>query len=64
MLSYEKVEPRTLELLKSLMQEPSFNEPYLTYFEDAEMQPMPKMFDKTSWADMQKAIIEEVKLLQ
>ena len=36
----------------------------LTYFEDAEMQPMPKMFDKTSWADMQKAIIEKVKLLQ
>lgn len=36
----------------------------LTYFEDAEMQPMPKMFDKTSWPDMQKAIIENVKLLQ
>ena len=34
------------------------------YFEDAEMQPMPKMFDKTSWAEMQKAIIEKVKLLQ
>ena len=32
----------------------------LTYFEDAEMQPMPKMFDKTSWAEMQKAIIEKV----
>lgn len=36
----------------------------LTYFDDAEMQPMPKMFDKTSWSDMQKAIIEKVKLLQ
>lgn len=36
----------------------------LTYFEDAEMQPMSKMFDKTSWAEMQKAIIEKVKLLQ
>ena len=36
----------------------------LTYFEDAEMQPMPKMFDNTSWPDMQKAIIEKVKLLQ
>lgn len=36
----------------------------LTYFDDAEMQPMPKMFDKTSWAEMQKAIIEKVKLLQ
>jgi len=29
MLSYETVEPRTMELLKSLMQEPAFNEPYL-----------------------------------
>lgn len=36
----------------------------LTYFEDAEMQPMPKMFNNTSWPDMQKAIIEKVKLLQ
>ena len=26
MLSYETVEPRTLELLKSLMQEPTFND--------------------------------------
>ena len=44
MLSYETVEPRTLELLKSLMQEPAFNEPYLTYFEDAEMQPVTVYF--------------------
>lgn len=29
MLSYETVEPRTLELLKSLMQEPAINELYL-----------------------------------
>ena len=36
----------------------------LTYFDDAEMQPMPKMFNNTSWSDMQKAIIEKVKLLQ
>ena len=36
----------------------------LTYFDDAEMQPMPKMFNNTSWPDMQKAIIEKVKLLQ
>lgn len=31
---------------------------------DGYMQPMPKMFDNTSWPDMQKAIIEKVKLLQ
>ena len=36
----------------------------LTYFDDAEMQPMPKMFNNTSWSDMQKAIIEKVKFLQ
>ena len=36
----------------------------LTYFEDAEMQPMPKMFNNMSWPDMQKVIIEKVKLLQ
>lgn len=36
----------------------------LTYFDDAEMQPMPKMFNNTSWPDMLKAIIEKVKLLQ
>ena len=36
----------------------------LTYFEDAEMQPMPNMFNNTSWPDMQKVIIEKVKLLQ
>lgn len=36
----------------------------LTYFEDAEMQPMPKMFNNTSWPDMQKVIIEKVKFLQ
>ena len=36
----------------------------LTYVEDAEMQPMPKMFDKTSCAEMHKTIIEKVKLIQ
>lgn len=33
----------------------------LTYFEDAEQQPMPKMFDKTSWTDMKQKILEEVR---
>ncbi|WP_302426581.1 nucleotidyl transferase AbiEii/AbiGii toxin family protein [Leyella stercorea] len=33
----------------------------LTYFEDAEMQPMPKMLCNESWEDMKKTIIEEVR---
>lgn len=33
----------------------------LTYFDDAEQQPMPKMLDVTPWDKMKKAIISEVK---
>lgn len=33
----------------------------LTYFEDAEQQPMPRMLDKTVWTDMQQKILEEVR---
>ncbi len=33
----------------------------LTYFEDAEMQPMPKMLCDESWENMKKTIIEEVR---
>ena len=36
----------------------------LTYFEDAEMQPMPKMFDKTPWTEMKAAILREVRDIQ
>ena len=36
----------------------------LTYFEDAEVQPMPKMFDSTTWSDMQNVIISKVRQLQ
>lgn len=36
----------------------------LTYFEDAEEQPMPKMFDSTTWSDMQNVIISKVRELQ
>ncbi len=33
----------------------------LTYFEDAEQQPMPRMLDQTAWSDMQQKILEEVR---
>lgn len=36
----------------------------LTYFEDAEVQPLPKMFDSTTWSDMQNVIISKVRELQ
>lgn len=36
----------------------------MTYFEDAEMQDMPKMFIDTSWDSMKSTIIEAVKAYQ
>ena len=36
----------------------------MTYFEDAEMQDMPKMFIDTSWEEMKKAIIIAVEAYQ
>ncbi len=36
----------------------------MTYFEDAEMQDMPKMFIDTSWEEMKKAIIKAVEAYQ
>lgn len=36
----------------------------MTYFEDAEMQDMPKMFIDTSWKEMKKAIIMAVEAYQ
>lgn len=36
----------------------------MTYFEDAEMQDMPKMFIDTSWKEMKKAIIMAVEVYQ
>lgn len=36
----------------------------MTYFEDAEMQDMPKMFIDTSWEEMKKTIIKAVEAYQ
>lgn len=36
----------------------------MTYFEDAEMQDMPKMFIDSSWEEMKKAIIKAVEAYQ
>ena len=32
----------------------------LTYFEDAEQDPMPYMFENVSWADMKAQILQEI----
>ena len=34
----------------------------LTYFEDAELEPMPKMLETINWDDVKKKIIHEVKI--
>lgn len=36
----------------------------MTYFEDAEMQDMPKMFIKTPWDEMKKSIVKAVEAYQ
>lgn len=36
----------------------------MTYFEDAEMQDMPKMFTKTPWDEMKKSIVKAVEAYQ
>lgn len=36
----------------------------MTYFEDAEMQDMPKMFIETSWDKIKSTIIQAVKVYQ
>ena len=36
----------------------------MTYFEDAEMQDMPKMFIDTTWGEMKSTIIQAVKAYQ
>lgn len=35
----------------------------MSYFEDAEMQPMPRMFGEVSWVEMKQSILSEVKKL-
>jgi predicted nucleotidyltransferase component of viral defense system len=47
---YPKVDYNQIHILKSL-----------TYFEDANQQPMPKMHIKVSWEEIKKKLIEQVK---
>jgi len=57
-----------MELLKRLASHPEYSEYRailsMTYFEDAEMQDMPKMFIKTPWGEMKKSIVKAVEAYQ
>ena len=63
MLSYQTIQPDTLELLKHLMAEYSEYRAMLslTYFEDAEQNPMPEMFVDVSWKEMKQSILKAVE---
>lgn len=50
---YPKVDYNQIHILKSL-----------TYFEDANQQPMPKMHIQTNWHEVKKNIIEHVKQIE
>ena len=78
MLSYQAIEPYTLEFLKRLFQEPLFSGTRLvakypehseyrallslTYFEDAETAPMPTMLTDTRWDEIKETICKEVEI--
>lgn len=49
MLQTQTVKPELLELLKSM-----------TFFEDADLQPMPKMFVDVKWEQVKNEIIKTV----
>ena len=75
MLQYQTIEPGTLQLLKSLQSMSMFQGlrlvggtalalmKSLTYFEDAESDPMPFMFEETDWEDAKTRIREAVRCL-
>ena len=53
MLSFQTVQPDTLELLKGLMRLP------MSYFTDADPQAMPYMFENIEWDSIKQKIKEE-----
>lgn len=65
MLQYQTIEPGTLQLLKLYMQKYPDGSLFiamksLSYFEDAESDPMPFMFEDTDWDDVKARIREAV----
>ena len=55
------------ELLRQRFQDVDYNEYHLmkslVYFDDAESEPMPTMLRRTSWVEIKRAIIDEVRRL-
>ena len=58
MLQLQTVTPDTLELLKEIFFRALLS---LTYFDDAEIQAMPKMFISQTWDEMKSYISNKVK---
>ena len=60
MLHTETVEPSTLDLLKRLQRLPDLAN--TMYFDDAEEDPMPEMFDgNLTWENVKKKIIDTTR---
>lgn len=65
MLSFQTVEPHTLELLSFYHQKYPEHSDFvalrsMTYFEDAEQYGMPKMFVPFDWEELKRIIIKKV----
>ena len=59
MLSFQTVLPDTLELLRLLMRQPLLS---MSYFADADPQPMPYMFQPVGWNTIKDEIQHHVEL--
>lgn len=65
MLYLETVEPATLGLLRELQESASsfMALKSLSYFEDAEIQPMPYMFSDLSWEETKMRVLLAIQAL-
>ena len=69
MLSYQTVDAHTLELLRHLSVVPEFYPEHsvfralmsMSYFDDADMQPTPRMFTNVSWDEVKEYILSQVQ---
>ena len=63
MLQYQTIYPATLQLLKDLDGSLFIAIKSLSYFEDAEADPMPVMFEELSWPDVKALIGESISTI-
>ncbi len=57
MLFYSTIDSQTLQLLKSLQKLEILVFKSFTFFEDAEIEPMPKMIEMVDWNEVKDKII-------